>query len=76
MDSVTSKSDLECAIDPFQYDTGDPNWEREGAADSPFRAHFYHQYLRKYLDCRYKAVIDIGSGTGSITPLLNSLGAK
>ncbi len=76
MSHSNDKSDLECAIDPQQYDTGNPNWEQEGAADNPFRAHYFHYYLRKYLDCHDKTVIDIGCGTGSLTPLLRSLNAK
>ena len=64
------------ATDPHQYDSLDLDWEKEGMSDSPTRQ-FFHEYLTQNLEnLTNKSVIDIGSGTGHLTKLFSSLGAK
>lgn len=66
---------LRRASDPHQYDRARVRWEEEGLAQSPTRLHFHH-YLRRYLPpLDGQTVLDIGSGTGHLFPLLRELGA-
>jgi len=64
------------ATNPFQYDSVDLDWEKEGMSDSPTRQFFYDYLEKNISDLTNKNVIDIGSGTGYLTKLFQKFGAK
>lgn len=62
------------AINPTQYDSDELNWDTETAV-SPTRK-FFARYLEEALgDITGKSLIDIGSGTGYLTPIYLQHGA-
>lgn len=64
------------AIDPFQYDTGEPKWDQHGLGSSPTRQHFW-EYIKPFsLNWRNKDIIDIGAGTGWLLDLAVKAGAR
>lgn len=67
---------LRFATDAHQYDRSRVRWEEEGFGNSPTRLHF-HYYINAYVpSLRRQTVLDIGSGTGHLYPLLKRKGAK
>src|SRR3989344_8727270 len=66
---------LQRALDPYQYDSLEIDWEKEGLEDSPIRR-FFRAALKEHLeDLHGKSVIDIGSGLGHLFPSLKEWGA-
>ena len=64
------------ATDPRQYDDSGMDWAVQGTAETP-SARFDRDAVRAALQgLRIVAALDIGCGTGHLTPLLRSFGAE
>ena len=65
------------AINPYQYDLSDMQWEEEGTKSSPTRTLHYNYHLFKYLkNIKNKSCLDIGCGTGQLLDEFKKRGAK
>lgn len=63
------------ATNPYQYDSLEIDWEKEGLEDSPIRKFFRNALDAQLEDLHGKRVVDIGSGLGHLFPFLRARGA-